>query len=86
MPEIRKRQDMGLWLKYLKEIEFAYGIQSPLAIYRIRKNSLSRNKWALLKYQWDFYRKVEKLTFSQSLYYMVNWFYRGLKKYNKRNT
>ena len=58
MPEIRKRQDMGLWLKYLKEIKFAYGIQKPLAIYRIRKNSLSRNKWALLKYQWDFYRKV----------------------------
>ncbi|WP_340201039.1 glycosyltransferase family 2 protein [Ascidiimonas sp. W6] len=83
MPEIRKRQDMGLWLQYLKEIEYALGIKQPLAIYRIRKNSLSRNKWALLKYQWDFYRKIEKLTFTQSVYYMANWFYRGLIKYKR---
>jgi teichuronic acid biosynthesis glycosyltransferase TuaG len=83
MPNIRKRQDMGLWLQYLKETPFAIGIQTPLAIYRIRKNSLSRNKWALVKYQWDFYRKVEKLTFTQSLFYLANWFYRGLKKYKK---
>lgn len=83
MPQIRKRQDMGLWLKYLKETDFALGIKKPLAIYRIRKNSLSRNKWALLKYQWDFYRKVEKLTFTRSVYYMTNWFYRGLKKYKR---
>ncbi|XLS29282.1 glycosyltransferase family 2 protein [Flavobacteriaceae bacterium M23B6Z8] len=83
MPEIRKRQDMGLWLQYLKEIDFALGIKQPLAIYRIRKNSLSRNKWALLRYQWDFYRKVEKLTFTRSLYYMINWFYRGFLKYKR---
>ena len=29
MPLIRKRQDMGLWLQYLKEIPLAYGIQEP---------------------------------------------------------
>ena len=61
MPKIRKRQDMGLWLQYLKEIPYAYGIQEPQAIYRIRENSLSRNKSKLLKYQWQFYREVEKL-------------------------
>ncbi len=27
MPLIRKRQDMGLWLNYLKVIPFAYGIR-----------------------------------------------------------
>ena len=32
MPEIMYRQDMGLWLSYLKEIKFAYGIKEPLAI------------------------------------------------------
>lgn len=37
MPEVFKRQDMGLWLKYLKEIPYAYGIKEPKAIYRIRK-------------------------------------------------
>lgn len=81
MPEIYKRQDMGLWLKYLKEIPFAYGIREPKAIYRIRKNSLSRKKMHLLKYQWDFYRKVEKIPFFKSLYIMIIWGYRGFLKY-----
>ena len=81
MPLIRKRQDMGLWLSYLKEIEYAVGIKEPLAIYRIRKNSLSGNKWALLGYQWEFYRKHAKLSFFQALYYMAHWSIRGFLKY-----
>ena len=81
MPDILKRQDMGLWLKYLKEIPFAYGVQEPKAIYRIRENSLSRNKKNLLKYQWQFYREVEKLSFLSSIYYMLHWMYRGFMKY-----
>lgn len=81
MPEVKKRQDMGLWLKYLKEIPYAVGIQKPHAIYRIRQNSLSRNKKNLLKYQWDFYRQVEKLSIISSAYYMLCWMYLGYKKY-----
>jgi teichuronic acid biosynthesis glycosyltransferase TuaG len=81
MPDVLKRQDMGLWLKYLKEIPFAYGVQEPKAIYRIRENSLSRNKKNLLKYQWQFYREVEKLSFLSSIYYMLHWMYRGFMKY-----
>ena len=81
MPLIRKRQDMGLWLQYLKEIPFAYGIQDTQAIYRIRENSLSRKKSDLIKYQWQFYREVEKLTILQSTYYMLHWMYKGFMKY-----
>lgn len=81
MPEIRKRQDMGLWLKYLKEIPFAYGIQEPKAVYRIRENSLSRDKKKLIGYQWQFYREVEQLNVFQSVYYMLHWMYRGFMKY-----
>lgn len=81
MPKIRKRQDMGLWLQYLKEIPFAFGIQEPQAIYRIRENSLSRKKADLLKYQWEFYRQVEKLSIIKSTYYMAQWMYRGFMKY-----
>ena len=44
MPEVLYRQDMGLWLKYLKKINYAKGIKETLAIYRIRDNSHSRNK------------------------------------------
>ncbi len=81
MPLIRKRQDMGLWLNYLKVIPFAHGIQKTQAIYRIRENSLSRKKSDLLKYQWQFYREVEKLNVFQSVYYMLHWMYRGFMKY-----
>lgn len=81
MPDIRKRQDMGLWLKYLKKIPFAHGIQEPKAIYRIRENSLSRDKKALIKYQWQFYREVEKLSIFESVYYMMHWMVRGFLKY-----
>jgi glycosyltransferase involved in cell wall biosynthesis len=83
MPEIKKRQDMGLWLQYLKIIPFAVGIQEPLAIYRIRKNSLSRNKIDLIKYQWAFYRKIEKLSVFQSFYYLICWMYFGFIKYKQ---
>jgi len=81
MPLIRKRQDMGLWLNYLKVIPFAHGIQETQAIYRIRENSLSRKKSDLIKYQWQFYREVEKLNVFQSLYYILHWMYRGFMKY-----
>lgn len=81
MPLIRKRQDMGLWLNYLKVIPFAHGIPETQAIYRIRENSLSRKKADLIKYQWQFYREVEKLTIFQAAYYMLHWMYRGFMKY-----
>lgn len=81
MPPIRKRQDMGLWLQYLKEIPYAHGITAPKAIYRMRENSLSRNKKNLIKYQWQFYREVENLNVFASAYYMLHWMYRGFMKY-----
>ncbi len=83
MPNIPKRQDMGLWLQYLKEIPFAQGIITPKAIYRIRKNSLSRNKKKLLIHQWQFYRQVANLNIFKSMYYMIIWAYQGYMKYRK---
>ena len=81
MPEIKYRQDMGLWLKYLKKINRVEGIRQSLAIYRIRKQSLSNNKVNLLKHQWTFYRDVENLSVLKSAYYFIFWMYYGFKKY-----
>lgn len=81
MPLVRKRQDMGLWLQYLKMIPFAIGNTTPLAIYRIRKNSLSRNKKDLILSQWKFYREVEKIGVFKSIYFMGCWMYYGYLKY-----
>jgi len=83
MPLVYKRQDMGLWLRYLKDCKNAYGIKKPHAIYRIRKESLSRKKSELISHQWQFYRKVENLNFFQSFYYLICWMYFGYFKYNK---
>ncbi|UWX55007.1 glycosyltransferase family 2 protein [Maribacter litopenaei] len=81
MPLVRKRQDFGLWLSYLKTIPYAQGIKKPLAIYRIREDSLSRNKMELIKYQWFFYYHKEKLGLFKSVYYLFNWAIRGFIKY-----
>lgn len=81
MPEIKYRQDMGLWLKYLKKINRVEGISESLAIYRIGKKSLSSNKANLLIHQWTFYRKVEKLSVLASGYYFSIWMYYGVQKY-----
>lgn len=58
MPELRKRQDWGLWLTILRRCEVAYGLKEPLAIYRIHSNSISRNKGALMKYNISVYKTV----------------------------
>ena len=71
----------GEGFNIVKEIEFATGIEEPLAIYRIRKDSLSRNKLSALRYQWKVYRELEKLGYLKSLYYSLNWMIRGFLKY-----
>lgn len=60
MPLIRKRQDWGLKILLLKKAKYAKGLVEPLAIYRIRKNSLSHNKYGLIKYNIGIYRDILK--------------------------
>ncbi|MFW6271393.1 MAG: glycosyltransferase family 2 protein [Bacillota bacterium] len=69
MPEIRKRQDYGLWLKILKQVD-GYGLDENLAYYRVRNNSVSSNKLNLIKYNWKLYRKIENLSIFESSYYI----------------
>lgn len=83
MPDIKKRQDYALWLDILKLVDFAYGYQKPLASYRIRKGSVSNNKFRVVKYQWSIYRDHEKLSVLVSLYYLVNYAVFGLLKYRR---
>lgn len=58
MPTLRKRQDWGLWLTLIKKCKKAYGLQEPLATYRIREQSISSNKLSLIKYNVAVYREV----------------------------
>ncbi|WP_310993460.1 glycosyltransferase family 2 protein [Aequorivita marina] len=57
-PELRKRQDWGLWLTAIKKSgKPALGISVNLAFYRKRENAISNNKFGLLKYNFLFYKK-----------------------------
>lgn len=57
-PSVRKRQDWGLWLEILSKCNVSYGVKEPLAYYRVRKDSISSNKWELIKYNINIYRIV----------------------------
>ncbi|MDM5272399.1 glycosyltransferase family 2 protein [Sulfurovum sp. zt1-1] len=81
MPLIRKRQDFGLWLKILKEVPYAYGMNEPLAYYRIHDDSISSNKIISSQYNWKLYREVEKLPWHKAVYYFAWYTYRSLLKY-----
>lgn len=81
MPMILKRQDYGLWLAILKKTDYAYGINKPLATYRMREGSVSRNKFKAAQYQWRIYRKIERLNIFKSIYFFVHYAYNGFKKY-----
>ena len=77
-PLIRKRQDFALWLKILKQVEYAYCVPEDLASYTVRSDSISANKWKAAQYNWRLYRDIEKLTFLSSFYYFSHYAIRGI--------
>lgn len=85
-PNIRKRQDWGLWLKIIKKCSIAYGMKEPLAVYRVRLNSLSHNKLSIIKYNIAVYKQILNyssvrayLTFLFS--FLPNHFFKKLRLY-----
>lgn len=78
MPLIRKRQDLGLWLRLLKKTDYAYGLNETLAQYRVRMDSISANKANAAKFIWRLYREVEGLNLIKASYYFSHYAIRGL--------
>lgn len=56
MPTIRKRQDWALFIKITQDCKKALGITTPLAYYRKHANSVSSNKFSLVRYNIAVYR------------------------------
>jgi teichuronic acid biosynthesis glycosyltransferase TuaG len=73
MPDIRKRQDYALWLTMLNKFDYAYSLQESLAFYRIRTESLSKNKIDAVKYYWKILRDIGKLSPLLSGYYTIKY-------------
>jgi glycosyltransferase involved in cell wall biosynthesis len=61
MPDLRRRQDYGLWLRLLARGGAAHGLDAELADYRVRARSLSGNKLAALAATWTLYREAAGL-------------------------
>lgn len=79
MPDIRRRQDLGLWLKILKEIDYAVGIPMVLASYRVHRGSMTSNKLHSSIHTWNLYRNVEKLSLAKSVYFFIVYAFNGMK-------
>lgn len=83
IPDVELREDHAMWLDVLRKIEFARALNEPLGIYRIRDNSVSRNKLKIAFKQFDVYYKFLNFNFLKSVYYTFFWALNGLKKYGK---
>lgn len=75
---IRKRQDWMVWLTVLKKIRKAKPVQESLAFYRVRNNSISASKWALLQHNFAVYRLFHKFNVALSLLCMLGFLFTQL--------
>lgn len=74
-------EDFAVWLSVLKDGHKACGINEPLLIYRVDKNSKSGNKFKSMKMTYKVYKYVG-INFFARLYYLANYTIRGIKKYS----
>lgn len=80
VPSIKKRNDFALWLQTLHKTDACYGMPDVLGKYRVRPQSISRNKLKLLSYHWHLYHHIEKLGIFRSAWYLLCWaFVKGTK-------
>lgn len=73
VPNIRKRNDDALWLQMLKKEKYIWGMPDVLMKYRVRQNSISSNKLAVIKYHWILYREIEHLNIFRSAFHICYW-------------
>jgi teichuronic acid biosynthesis glycosyltransferase TuaG len=90
MPEVATEsahyfEDYALWLRIARKLvtkeESIVGINEPLAIYRVRKGSLSQDKFRAARYTWRVYRRIERISFYKAMYHFCHYALRGFRKY-----
>ena len=78
MPDLRLRQDYGLWLKLLHRTDRAWAVQAPLAIHHMRLGSLSSDRLRATRATWRLYRDTEGLTRHRAAYCLTRHLLRRL--------
>lgn len=74
----QKRQDWRLWLTILKQIEVTKPVPEILALYRIRKDSISASKFKLIKHNFGVYREFHGFNFMFSVFLMTRFLFTQL--------
>lgn len=72
MPAVES-EDTATWWQILRNGYTAWGLNEVTAIYRRPPQSLSSNKLTAVRRIWKLYRRVEKLSFGNSVGYLVLW-------------
>jgi teichuronic acid biosynthesis glycosyltransferase TuaG len=78
MPDLRLRQDYGLWLRLLQLTPLAHGLPQALSLHSRHRGSLSSGWWRRIWGTWVLYREAEGLSRRQAasclLAHLVNRF------------
>lgn len=77
---MRTRQDTLLWLTFLKRGLFALGMPKVHSSYRVRKDSISSNKFLAAKKVWELYYDNQKLGLFNSIYFFIFYVFNAIKK------
>lgn len=73
-------EDYALWLSLLRKGGEAFNTGYVDALYRVRKNSISSNKFVTMRWQWVIYRRIESINLFLSLFYFVKYAYHAIRK------
>ena len=73
-------EDCIAWIELIGQFGTAYNTQSVLARYRETIGSVSRNKFKILSWQWNIYRKIFKFNVFKSVFCYMLYAYNGYKK------
>ena len=76
-------EDYAFWLSILKRGYIAKNSGHILAKYRVRKSSVSSNKFKVIKWYYKIYRQNEKLSVIVSIYYVFIALFKSFFKYIK---
>ncbi len=71
MPNMRKSEDWACWIKIAKETNGAYALNLPLWKYRTLPQSLSRNKFDLVKSNLKVYQNILHLSKISSILFFI---------------
>ncbi|WP_445659225.1 glycosyltransferase family 2 protein [Achromobacter sp. NCFB-sbj8-Ac1-l] len=86
LPDLRfesgGHEDYVFWLRAVKIAGEIHATLpgTPLAYYRVVKNSLSSNKGRAIRWQWRIYRKVLSLSLPLSFYYFCFYIFNAFRK------